>query len=188
MKLILWFSLVLTGITLSGCSLGTRSDFECNATSSDSCMTMDQANDKARAMTESSKAKPATAAAGLPPLANLSQPLPSPSLQTVNPSVVGTARHPLSTTSVESKPFSSKPANSISATSVAPVVSIVTTSTRCLAPRCDSKGETTPIRGMETTAQLWVAPYIDDNDVYHQPGKVLFVISPGYWGQPRSVY
>lgn len=183
MKVSVLISVCFIVATLTGCSLGTRSDFECTATTSDTCMTMDQANDKARSMTESSKAKPATAAAALPSLANLSQPLPSPALQ-----VVGASSRPSSTTSVESVPVIPKPVNTVAPSSVAPVVSIVTTNTRCLAPRCDSKGETTPVRGMETTAQLWVAPYIDDNDVYHQPGKVLFVISPGYWGQPRSVY
>lgn len=183
MKLILFFTIGLATLTLSGCTLGTRSDFECNATTSDTCMTMDQANDKARAVTETSKAKPATAAAALPSLANLSQPLPSPSLQAVNPSVAGVVSRPPTTTSIVSKPVSR-----VSAPLLVPQVNLVTTSTRCFAPRCDSKGETTPVRGMETTAQLWVAPYIDDNDVYHQPGKVLFVISPGYWGQPRSVY
>lgn len=186
MKISVLISVCFVVATLTGCSLGTRSDFECTATTSDTCMTMDQANDKARSMTESSKAKPATAA--LPSLANLSQPLPSPTLQMINPTVVGASNRPSSTTNDESQPVIQKPVNTVVSSSLAPVVSIVTTSTRCLAPRCDSKGETTPVRGMETTAQLWVAPYIDDNDVYHQPGKVLFVISPGYWGQPRSVY
>lgn len=186
MKISSFFSVFFVTATLTGCSLGTRSDFECNATTSDTCMTMDQANDKARAMTESSKAKPVTAAAALPSLANLSQPLPLPSLQTVRPPVPEAINQPAM--KVDTKPLITKPVSSSAISTDTPLVSMVTTNTSCFYPRCDSKGETTPVRGMETTAQLWVAPYIDDNDVYHQPGKVLFVISPGYWGQPRSVY
>ncbi|HFI5652313.1 TPA: TraV family lipoprotein [Klebsiella michiganensis] len=28
-------------------------------------------------------------------------------------------------------------------------------------------------------------PYIDTDDVYHQPSTVLFVVTPSAWGQPR---
>ncbi|WP_162544037.1 TraV family lipoprotein, partial [Klebsiella pneumoniae] len=32
---------------------------------------------------------------------------------------------------------------------------------------------------------LWIAPYVDADDVYHQPATVLFVVTPSAWGQPR---
>ncbi|VDZ51164.1 conjugal transfer protein TraV [Serratia odorifera] len=54
-------------LLLSGCA-GTSSEFGCNATSSDSCMTMEQANEKAKSLEEGSDAKPAAAA--LPRLAD----------------------------------------------------------------------------------------------------------------------
>jgi type IV conjugative transfer system lipoprotein TraV len=37
-----------SALLLTGCA-GTESDFECNATTSDTCMTMEQANEKAKA-------------------------------------------------------------------------------------------------------------------------------------------
>ncbi|MGP8847352.1 type IV conjugative transfer system lipoprotein TraV, partial [Enterobacter hormaechei] len=40
-------------LTLSGCA-GTTSDFECNATTSDTCMTIEQANEKAKRLEEAS--------------------------------------------------------------------------------------------------------------------------------------
>ena len=44
-------------LTLSGCA-GTTSDFECNATTSDTCMTIEQANEKAKRLEEASAVKP----------------------------------------------------------------------------------------------------------------------------------
>ena len=42
-----------------------------------------------------------------------------------------------------------------------------------------------PLRKGEQTASLWVAPYVDSDDVYHQPTTVVFVVTPSAWGQPR---
>jgi conjugal transfer pilus assembly protein TraV len=53
-------------LTLSGCA-GTTSDFECNATTSDTCMTIEQANEKAKRLEEASAVKPG--ATSLPRLA-----------------------------------------------------------------------------------------------------------------------
>lgn len=53
-------------LLLSGCA-GTNSDFECDATTSDTCMTMEQANEKAKKLEQPADAKPA--AASLPRLA-----------------------------------------------------------------------------------------------------------------------
>lgn len=46
MKLFI-FTAIGGALLLSGCA-GTSSEFECNATTSDTCMTMHQANDKAK--------------------------------------------------------------------------------------------------------------------------------------------
>ena len=56
-----------SALLLTGCA-GTETDFQCNATTSDTCMTMEQANEKAKAKEERSEAKPV--AAGLPRLAD----------------------------------------------------------------------------------------------------------------------
>ncbi|HFO9907737.1 TPA: type IV conjugative transfer system lipoprotein TraV, partial [Escherichia coli] len=49
MKNISLFVPLLGTLLLSGCA-GTNSDFECDATTSDTCMTMEQANEKAKKM------------------------------------------------------------------------------------------------------------------------------------------
>lgn len=60
MKQISFFIPLLGTLLLSGCA-GTSTEFECNATTSDTCMTMEQANEKAKKLEQSSEAKPVTA-------------------------------------------------------------------------------------------------------------------------------
>ncbi len=43
-----------------------------------------------------------------------------------------------------------------------------------------------PVRKSRTPGSVrGVAPYVDADDVYHQPATVLFVVKPSEWGQPR---
>lgn len=168
------FALSLVGIlTLSGCA-GTASDFECNATTSDTCMTIEQANEKAKRL-EASAVKPDAAA--LPRLAEgtfrtvSAQPLtPPPALSVASKSAPSTGAH------FVANPFShsadQKPVNN-----AAPVVAPQPTHESIVDPR--------PLRVGEKTAGLWIAPYIDTQDVYHQPGRVYFVVKPSAWGKPR---
>lgn len=170
MKLFI-FTAIGGALLLSGCA-GTSSEFECNATTSDTCMTMHQANDKAKLKEEGDTVKPDAGA--LPRLADgnfssasnsapaTSIPLPTPSVQCVA-NVPFTAK-PIATASV-------KPASQPYITPVStPVVSTEY-------PR--------PLRVGERTAQLWIAPYIDTADVYHQPSNVVFVVTSSHWGKPR---
>lgn len=60
--------LVAGGLMLTGCA-GMKSEFDCNDTASNGCMTMDEANNKARTMTENQKGKAAEGRRILPPLA-----------------------------------------------------------------------------------------------------------------------
>ena len=55
MKQISLFIPLLGTLLLSGCA-GTSTEFECNATTSDTCMTMKQANEKAKKLEQSSEA------------------------------------------------------------------------------------------------------------------------------------
>lgn len=159
-------------LTLSGCA-GTTSDFECNATTSDTCMTIEQANEKAKRLEEASTVKPG--ATSLPRLAEgnfrtLSvQPLTLPAEPVHS---VASRNTPLKGTPHVTRPQPPTAAR-VPVSTVAPVVvreSIVD-------PR--------PLRVGEKTAGLWIAPYIDTQDVYHQPTRVFFVVKPSAWGTPR---
>ncbi|MGF8753094.1 type IV conjugative transfer system lipoprotein TraV [Klebsiella pneumoniae] len=174
-----------SALLLTGCA-GTETEFECNATTSDTCMTMEQANEKAKAREESA-AKPA--AAGLPRLADgnfrtlsqVSYPLPP------QPTLSATGTTPVSTVAV-------KPAGMLSAPPVHPVqnasnrtapLTATPVSQTFPSPVTLPGNYPRPLRKGEQTASLWIAPYIDAEDVYHQPTTVLFVVTPSAWGQPR---
>ena len=138
MKQISLFIPLLGTLLLSGCA-GTSTEFECNATTSDTCMTMEQANEKAKKLEQPADAKPVVTA------------LPEQKLL---------APRPLFTAAREVK-------------TIIPVSSVASVTP----PR--------PLRTGEQTAALWIAPYIDNQDVYHQPSSVFFVIKPSAWGKPR---
>ncbi len=158
MKQISLFIPLLGTLLLSGCA-GTSTEFECNATTSDTCMTMEQANEKAKKLEQSSEAKPV--AASLPrlaegnfrtmPVQNVTATTPSGSRPavTAHPEQKLLAPRPLFTAAREVKTV-------VPVSSVAPVTP----------PR--------PLRTGEQTAALWIAPYIDNQDVYHQPSSVFF--------------
>lgn len=177
MKSLLLLLPVLGGVLLlTGCA-GVSSEFGCNATTSDSCMTMEQANEKAKSLEEGSGAKPAAAA--LPRLADGDFAAIGRDTGPV-PVDVGRSSRLLPRQGIAS-PVPAYPA-------IATPASIVTTVSTCTLPRCAGVGSTRPARQAEQTAQLWIAPWIDSQDVYHQPGKVLFVVKPAGWGKPQSVY
>ncbi|NXZ90002.1 type IV conjugative transfer system lipoprotein TraV [Serratia fonticola] len=164
-------------LTLSGCA-GTSSDFECNATTSDTCMTIEQANEKAKRLEEGSGVKPDVAA--LPRLAEgnfrtvSAQPLATPTapVTTIATASVSTPRQnasfprnvPVTTPPVATVTYQPRPVS-------------ISTHDMIVDPR--------PLRVGEKTAGLWIAPYIDTQDVYHQPTRVFFVVKPSAWGQPR---
>lgn len=166
-------------LLLSGCA-GTASDFECNATTSDTCMTIEQANDKAKRLEESNTVKPDVAA--LPRLAEgnfrtvSAQPLTAPLVP-----VTTTAPSLRNTQQVKSPFTQNSPAKvSVPVTrtvSYQPLPVPVSTREMVVDPR--------PLRVGEKTAGLWIAPYIDTLDVYHQPTRVFFVVKPSAWGTPR---
>ncbi|ASG19302.1 type IV conjugative transfer system lipoprotein TraV [Salmonella enterica] len=155
-------------LLLSGCA-GTNSDFECNATTSDTCMTMEQANEKAKGL-EQPAVKPA--AASLPRLAEGN--FRTRSVQTNNTGAPADS-NPVRLLYPEQKRLTARPQ------------SVVARGENAGRPACVVSGGTPPrpLRLGEQTAALWIAPYIDSQDVYHQPSGVFFVIKPSAWGKPR---
>ena len=169
MKQISLFIPLLGTLLLSGCA-GTKSDFECDATTSDTCMTMEQANEKAKKMEQPADAKPA--AASLPRLAEGN--FRTMSVQTVTATTPSGSR-PAVTALPEQKLLAPRPLF----TAAREVKTVVPVSS--VAPVTPPR----PLRTGEQTAALWIAPYIDNQDVYHQPSSVFFVIKPSVWGKPR---
>ena len=180
-----------SALLLTGCA-GTETEFQCNATTSDTCMTMEQANEKAKAREESA-AKPA--AAGLPQLAEGNfrttsvNSFPLPPQPNLNRARVAAERERARAVYLNNptakneaiyfeteKRLQSLPVVKMSL----PVVASTFTS-----PSTPPGNYPRPLRKGEETTSLWIAPYVDSDDVYHQPATVLFVVKPSAWGQPR---
>ncbi|QCR38876.1 TraV family lipoprotein [Nissabacter sp. SGAir0207] len=43
------------------------------------------------------------------------------------------------------------------------------------------------MRTAERTANVWIAPYVDTQDVFHQPGRVSFVLTAPAWHMPAVI-
>lgn len=180
MKPLFLLSIIFSAILLTGCA-GVSGDLECNATTSDRCMTMGQANQKARQLSGDVAGKPAAAAlpalVNPPPQASFTQLAPSSALP-ARPIVVSPAR-PVATTAPLRSASAPTP---FGPTRVTPVAL-----PSCPTGRCDSPGQVRAQRTVEGIAHVWVAPWVDTDDVFHQPGRVSFVASDAHWQIPTSI-
>ncbi len=174
---------LLAGLCLlSGCA-GMNSDFDCNAKAQDRCETMDQANQQARQRTggqvSTAAGKPAAADA-LPRLAPVPvSPSPMTGIQAATRAggVQTASRHvatPVAGSSRTSLIPHSAPAPQTTVASVSPVY-------MSFAQVYADTGITPPVRVNPTTARLWIAGWIDGDDVLHQPAVVSFVVAPDHW-------
>lgn len=176
------YLLAASALLLSGCA-GVKGDFDCDATTSDRCMTMNQANQLARDKTTGgATGKPvATALPSLVdiPQASRSTPTPMGSLPPM------TKRLPASQPAVSSVvPASTAPAPNTSSTSAS---SSFQTTTSCGTARCNEAGMGWPGRTSGTTATVWIAPWIDSSNNFHQPGRVSFEVSSPAWVLPSRI-
>ncbi|EBA1842055.1 type IV conjugative transfer system lipoprotein TraV [Salmonella enterica] len=201
-------TLLLAGsaLLLSGCA-GVKSSFDCDATTSDTCMTMTKANQLARDKAAKQSGKPA--AGGLPSLVNLpatsAAAVPSASRAVVNvpsdarvtsnrPVVSAGAATGISTNAAAStltpRPVAGTPVTTIpSSVAYRPVGSVVTPvpAPSCQSVRCDHPGSVHPQRSQDQIATVWIAPWVDSDNAFHQPGRVSFVVNPADWVLPSRV-
>lgn len=194
-------TLLLAGsaLLLSGCA-GVKSSFDCDATTSDTCMTMTKANQLARDKAAKQAGKPA--AGGLPSLVNLpatsAAAVPSASRSVVSvpsgarvtsnrPAVSAGTATGISTNTAAStltpRPVAVTPITPVSRTNV----STVTPAPSCQSVRCDNPGSVHPQRSQDQIATVWIAPWVDSDNAFHQPGRVSFVVSPADWVLPARI-
>lgn len=187
-------TLLLAGsaLLLSGCA-GVKSSFDCDATTSDTCMTMTKANQLAR--DKAAKQAGKSAAGGLPSLVNLpvtsaaSVPSVSRPIVSVPSSVQVTSNRPavsagtatgISTNGAASTLTPRPPITPVSR----PNLSVVTPAPSCQNVRCDNPGSVHPQRSQDQIATVWIAPWVDSDNAFHQPGRVSFVVNPADWVLP----
>lgn len=180
------FTLMLTGsvLLLSGCT-GMKSEFDCTETAQNGCLTMDEANNRARMKTETEKQN-----IRLPPLAEV-----RPATVTAPALRVSSARAPVATASVTGgtpanvrpvqagvtgprNPFRGNAAPARAG--VTPPAGMTVAGTRALSAWSDT-GMQPPVRLPSGTARLWIAAWIDEDQVYHQPSVVSFEVTPARW-------
>ncbi|EBR0846024.1 type IV conjugative transfer system lipoprotein TraV [Salmonella enterica] len=199
-------TLLLAGsaLLLSGCA-GVKSSFDCDATTSDTCMTMTKANQLARDKAAKQAGKPA--AGGLPSLVNLpaasAAAVPSASRAVVNvpsgarvtsnrPAVSAGTATGISTNAAAStltpRPVAGTPVTTTpSSVAYRPIGSVVTQAPSCQSVRCDHPGSVHPQRSQDQITTVWIAPWVDSDNAFHQPGRVSFVVRPADWVLPSRI-
>lgn len=190
------FLLAGSVLLLSGCA-GVKSSFDCDATTSDTCMTMTKANQLAR--DKAAKQAGKQAAGGLPSLVNLPV-TPAAAVPSAPRSVISilagsrvTSNRPAVSDGAATGISKNVAASTLTPRPVVgtpvshPAVSVVTPAPSCQIVRCDNPGSVHPQRSQDQIATVWIAPWVDSDNAFHQPGRVSFVVSPADWVLPSRV-
>ncbi|KAA5971650.1 type IV conjugative transfer system lipoprotein TraV [Pantoea sp. M_9] len=172
-------------VVLAGCA-GAQSDFQCNATAGDTCMTMEAANDRAREL--AAPVKPGAGA--LPRLADrpAAPAAPAGSTEAIKGRAVTLvkAAEPADSTQAQGSGAVIKTAASAGTPLLRPVPRAVIPVSAQVPEPCAACGNVPAVRSSAVTASVWIAPYVDDADVLHQPGRVSFVATPSRWHLPAQ--
>lgn len=162
-------TLLISVIMLSGCA-GMNSDFDCNKTATDQCLTMEQAQNLAsegKSLDDVSKEgqsakKPVTRMLSTKVLSN-------------NPPVI--TEYSNITASTKNTSQGSISAGRSSESSNYSSVKIITRTNP------DSAGTVKAIRYQDVTQRLWISPWVDKDDNFHQPSVIEFVHQKSSWKQ-----
>ncbi len=159
---------------LTGCA-GMNSDFDCNKTTTDQCLSMADASKlaaKGRSLDDLSVEKdssPKPAGEVLATLPN-SRPAASPDRKV---SVATLAPHPIM----------SAPATTPGSTLPASYTPEKTVSAHVTPSDYASAGRVNALRIPDATQRLWIAPWVDEQDSFHQPAVVEFVKLKSRWDE-----
>ncbi|QOI58095.1 type IV conjugative transfer system lipoprotein TraV [Rouxiella badensis] len=163
------FTLILCSL-LTGCA-GMNSDFDCNKTAIDKCLTMGQAQglaatgksiDDVDTSADTAK-KPVTSTVTSPPPFLHNTPVP------VKPYVA------VGYSPAISKGFLAS--TSTAGISTSPVSQYIKVSNP------NSPGSVSANRTGDIVQRLWVSPWVDKDDNFHQPSVVEFVKNKSHWDQ-----
>ncbi|EFN6235125.1 type IV conjugative transfer system lipoprotein TraV [Escherichia coli] len=159
------------GLILTGCA-GMKSEFDCNDTASNGCMTMDEANNKARTMTENQKGKAAEGRRTLPPLA---------AVPVVKERATSAGVLPVTKPVAAAVTPGATPRNPFRESVAGAGRVAVTSGGAQVSPAWSDIGMARPVRLPSTTARMWIAAWVDEQAVWHQPSVVSFEVEPARW-------
>lgn len=179
MKKLLGAALLCSALT--GCA-GLNSDFDCNKTATDQCLTTSEANKLAAQgknlddlTAEKNTKKPAGET--LPALRNT-----APAVNPWRPvSAAATGTSPSKT--IAPRPLATAPAGSAGAV----VTPLVTTGHVTPPTPVNTAGRVPVQRIPDATQRLWIAPWVDTDDNFHQPAVVEFVKNKSHWDESYRV-
>ncbi|MEB7502470.1 type IV conjugative transfer system lipoprotein TraV [Leclercia pneumoniae] len=165
---------------LTGCA-GMNGDFDCNKTATDQCLTTGEANKLAaqgKSLADLTAEKTTKKPAGetLPALRNTAP--------VVNPQrpVSVAATGPLTAKPIAPRPLASVPVGSDSV-----VTPLVTTGHVTPVTQVNTAGRVPVQRIPDATQRLWIAPWVDTDDNFHQPAVVEFVKNKSHWDESYRV-
>ncbi|EBU4459571.1 type IV conjugative transfer system lipoprotein TraV [Salmonella enterica] len=166
---------------LTGCA-GMNSDFDCNKTATDQCLTTGEANKLAaqgKSLDDLTADKAAKKPAGetLPALRNV-----APVVNTSRPVSVAATGSP-SSKLIAPRPLAAVPAGTMQ-TGVTPRI---TSSAVGQSVPANTAGRVQAQRIPDATQRLWIAPWVDTDDNFHQPSVVEFVKNKSHWDESYRV-
>ena len=173
MKKLLGAALLCSALT--GCA-GLNSDFDCNKTATDQCLTTGEANKLAaqgKSLDDLTADKTAKKPAGetLPALRN-SAPVVNP-FRPVSVAATGTA--------------AAKPLNTAPVKASGSLVTPLATTSHVTPVPVNTVGRVPVQRIPDATQRLWIAPWVDTDDNFHQPAVVEFVKNKSHWDESYRV-
>lgn len=168
---------------LTGCA-GMNSDFDCNKTATDQCLTMTEANKLAsqgKSLDDLTAGEPVKKPAGetLPALRNTT-PAVSPT-RPVSVAATGSSPKPIAP-----RPLYTAPATTSALTGRVVTPAVVPVVAAPVKPVADT-GHVTAQRIPDATQRLWISPWVDTDDNFHQPSVVEFVKDKAHWDESFRV-
>lgn len=165
---------------LTGCA-GMNGDFDCNKTATDQCLTTVEANKLAaqgKSLDDLTAEKATKKPAGetLPALRNT-----APVINPLHPVSVA-ATGPSTAKSIAPRPLAIAPAGSGAAVTPRLTPAAVTP-----AAPVNTAGRVPVQRVPDATQRLWIAPWVDTDDNFHQPSVVEFVKNKSHWDESYRV-
>lgn len=163
---------------LTGCA-GMNSDFDCNKTATDQCLSMSDASRLAAKgkslddLAAEAQASPKPAGESLATLPN-GRPAASPDRK-------------ISTATLASRPVITPPAVSSSNALRASYIPVRAQAAPVTPGGYASAGRVNALRIPDATQRLWIAPWVDEQDSFHQPAVVEFVKKKSRWDEDFRV-
>ncbi|KHD99212.1 conjugal transfer protein TraV [Pantoea stewartii] len=173
------FACALLCAALTGCA-GMNTDFDCNKTATDQCLTMSEAShlaDKGKSLDDLTAQKDAAPKAAAEALATPGNVKPA-----INP------QRTVSVATLAPRPVSGQAVTpgTIRASTV-PVRASSLPAGNVTAADSNGPGQVDARRIPDATQRLWIAPWVDEQDSFHQPAVVEFVKKKSRWDDDYRV-